>query len=101
MRATCTWGEGPDVLVVIEGTPVILYENPKHHKPPHGDWKHGFVTEGSFDLTINEAETFVEELITAIEEAKSLNKSYADYIEGEKNGSITGSSRYSKKEKAE
>ena len=73
MEATCTWGEGPDVLVELTGTNVILYEDPKHNTPPQGDYKHGFITEGSFDLTIAEAEHLASELLTAANKAKELD----------------------------
>lgn len=81
MKATCTWGDGPDVLVDLNGTGVILYEDPKHHKPPRGDFKHGYITEGSFDLTAEEAEILSNELKTAAAAARSLDKSYREYME--------------------
>lgn len=81
MEATCTWGDGPDVLVVLGGTEVIAYEHPRHNKPPRGDFKHGFITEGSFDLTADEAEIFAKDLMRAAKEARSLDESYHTWRE--------------------
>ena len=99
MKATCTWGDGPDVLVELKGTGVILYEKPKHNKPPRGDFKHGFITEGSFDLTVEEAEIFGNELLLAAKQAREIISSYCEYMKGEKNGRIREISSNSKKQK--
>lgn len=56
------------------GTTIILYEKPKHPKPPQGDFKHGYVEEGSIDLTIEEAKLLVIDLSTAIDQANRLEK---------------------------
>ena len=79
MKATCTWGVGPDVMVELKGTPIILSENPKHPKPPQSNFKHGYVTEGSFDLTAKEAETFADRLKEAAGQAKAYEKDLNTY----------------------
>jgi hypothetical protein len=71
-KATCTWGDGPDVLLTIENDTFILYEDPKHLLPPHGDYAHGYVTRGSMDLTIDEALALSIQLKSAAEKARFL-----------------------------
>ena len=72
MKAECTWGEGPDVLVVLDGTGVICYEHPKHLDK----FTHGLVSQGSLDLTSKEARTFAAQLIKAADAADELQKSW-------------------------
>lgn len=72
--ATCTWGEGPDVLLSFNGDRFILYEDPKHDKAPRGDYRHGHVTNGSMDLTAEEAEELGMQLIHAAREARELQR---------------------------
>jgi hypothetical protein len=73
-KATCTWGDGPDVLLTIENDIFILYEDPKHLLPPHGDYAHGYVTKGSSDLTIDEALALSAQLKDAADEARALER---------------------------
>jgi len=80
MKASCAWGDGPDVIVSLEGTKIILYEDP--HENNH--FKHGIVSEGSFDLTSNEAIELAHSLLMAARVAKDLDLSYNDYVEKEK-----------------
>ncbi len=72
IEAECTWGMGPDVMVRFKDQHFILYEKPKHNKPPRGDFKHGFVEQGSFDLTKEEALEFGDKLISAAKYAEEL-----------------------------
>jgi len=67
MKAECTWGEGPDVLVSLDGTTIVL-----HEKPVSDVWEHGVVTQGSLDLTAGEAEAFASELLGAAREVRNL-----------------------------
>lgn len=73
-KAAYTWGEGPDVMVTLEDCSFILYEKPQHQKPPRGDYIHGFVTKGSFDLTAKEARGFAFGLNEAARQAEDLNE---------------------------
>ena len=79
MKAECTWGEGPDVLVSLDDTIVMLYEGPWNPIPPRGASKHGFVKNGSFDLTADEAEAFGAALISAAQQSRELDKSFAEH----------------------
>ena len=79
IKATCTWGDGPDVLVVFENHPFILYENPKNDPPPRGQWAHGYVSIGSFDLTAEEAMILSNKLKAAAQVAMELDKSIREY----------------------
>ena len=86
IKASCTWGDGPDVLVVFDGMPFICHEDPKNYPPPRGQWKHGYVSEGSFDLTQDEARKLANELLAAADACESMEDSYNNYIEGAING---------------
>ena len=70
----CTWGQGPDVMMDFRNHQYILYENPRHNKPPQGDYKHGFVTKGSCDLTEKEARTLGNALIQAADKTRKYEK---------------------------
>ena len=69
MKAECTWGDGPDVLVMLNGTHIMLYEYPKNYER----FKHGEVSQGSLDLTSDEALLLAGELISAANSAKELD----------------------------
>lgn len=71
IRAVCTWGDGPDVLLVLEGKKLICYHNPKDEI----HWIHGIISEGSMDLTAHEALELAAELIRAAEDAIKLDES--------------------------
>jgi len=75
-KATCTWGDGPDVLLVLEDDFFILYEDPKHLEPPRGDYVHGYVTKGSMNLTADEALALAGQLRKAAMLAKELEREY-------------------------
>lgn len=70
MKAECTWGDGPDVLLVLDGTPVVLYENPDNFK----HWTHGTVCNGSADFTAAEARALAEQLLQAAQQAEDMDK---------------------------
>jgi hypothetical protein len=79
MKASCAWGDGPDVIVTLEGTKVILYEDPWNHDPPIGQYKHGLISQGSFDLTSKQARQLASELIKAAEGAEYLQNEIEEY----------------------
>jgi hypothetical protein len=79
MKASCTWGEGPDVILDLDGSLMVLYENP-HDKEA---WTHGAISDGSLDLTAAEAEELGIQLITASKQARDLSKSAQEYFDGE------------------
>lgn len=74
MRAVCAWGEGPDVLVVLEGTPIVIYENPYGFER----WEHGVVSKGSFDLNMKEALALAYSLIEATKQAIELEEGWRE-----------------------
>ncbi len=76
MKAECTWGDGPDVLVILEGTKVMLYEDPIDMDRS----VHGYTTQGSFCLTVKEALTLAGSLYVAAGQAMELDNSYRDYV---------------------
>ena len=83
-KATCTWGDGPDVLLSLEDDMFVPYEDPKHHAPPRGDYLHGYVTKGTMDLTADEALALAFELKAAAEQAKSFDRMCEEHDEAVK-----------------
>lgn len=87
VHATCTWGDGPDVILSMENHIFILHENPTIK-----GFKHGTVKRGSTDLTADEAIKLGNELINAAAQAKDLvriakdHDDYADLFEKSLNG---------------
>ena len=79
IKVSCAWGDGPDVLVSFEDKPFICYEDPKNDPPPRGQWVHGYVSKGSFDLTAEEARNFALELLNASKQVDDIEKSYEKY----------------------
>lgn len=75
MKVTCTWGDGPDVLLSLDGHLMVLHEEP-HDKEA---WTHGAVSDGSLDLTVEEAEELAHELIIAARGARELSLSYEEH----------------------
>ena len=71
MRATCTWGDGPDVLVVLDGKRLMCYENPDNFDKG----VHGFIREGSFELTSTEALKLASDLLIAARASLFLDES--------------------------
>jgi len=94
--ATCTWGDGPDVMVTLKDKPYILYEDPSDHD----HFMHGVVWEGSFDLTAKEALDLASRLQQAAFAAMELDRTAIEYEKREKmkNKSCTcvGGTRYIK-----
>jgi hypothetical protein len=76
---SCTWGVGPDVLVTFKNFPFILYENPKNDAPPKGQWAHGYVSKGAFDMNIDEAEKFAALLSEAAQSAREIEKGIKEH----------------------
>ena len=67
MKAVCTWGEGPDVMLCLEGTPLILGEH-----PDLSHFSYGVVTKGDLDLTADQAQELGLQLIKLAQQAKDL-----------------------------
>lgn len=88
MKATCTWGQGPDVLLELDGTGVVCYEDPFNYPPPRGRYKHGIISQGSTDLTIIEAKALIASLTAAVKKADELYQSYEDYCDNSSNNNI-------------
>ena len=80
MKALYTWSMGPDILVKLNGTPLLLHEDSKQHKPPGFGSTHGHVKEGSIDLTLLEAQTFADQLVKAIEQVKQNENVLTTYM---------------------
>lgn len=77
IKASCTWGDGPDVLITLDDLLFMLYEPPDQLDRA----VHGLVKKGSFALTANEALKFAKQLKQAALSAKELDKDYSDYMD--------------------
>lgn len=73
MRATCTWGEGPDVLLVLDGSDLMLYEPPSKFNIG----LHGYASQGSAGLTAAEARSLAAQLLAAADQADEIEASLA------------------------
>jgi len=69
--ATCTWGDGPDVLLVIKGIKMML-----HSPVVTGGGVHGLVDAGSVCLTAIEAKSLAIKLLNASYQADELTRGY-------------------------
>lgn len=69
--ASCTWGDGPDVLITLDGRRFTCYEAVQFSKRagqipgPFSTGLHGFVTKGSIAFTRNEALELAQQIFTA------------------------------------
>jgi len=79
-KATCTWGDGPDVILDLKDDVFILYEDPIHVRSSS---IHGHVTKGSMDLTTDEALVLAGELEAAANNAKELDRVCKEHDEAE------------------
>ena len=96
-KASCTWGEGPDVLVSLNpdsedrgshlNNRFILHEHPitraeldANGHANQGLYVHGSVESGSFDLTAAEATELAKSLLAAANACDRLDKSYEQYV---------------------
>jgi len=76
IKATCTWGDGPDVILTLNDKPFILYEDATDHR----HYIHGVVKKGSTDLTADEALDLAYQLTMAAHSAKQLDRQLGEYV---------------------
>lgn len=67
-KAECTWGDGPDVLVVVAGINISGFSLSQHANGDH-----------SFGLTSDEAKHLAAQLLTSAERADELDRSYFEH----------------------
>jgi hypothetical protein len=77
IKVSCTWGDGPDVLITLDDLLFMLYEPPDQLDRA----VHGLVKKGSFALTADEALKFAKQLKQAALGAKNLDKEYLNYLD--------------------
>ena len=82
IEAICTWGEGPDVLISLNGTELFLLEKPYKHKPPQGSSKYGHVKRGHVDLRVDQAMKLAADITLAAKQAIKMDESLAE-LEGQ------------------
>jgi hypothetical protein len=74
VKATCTWGDGPDILLTFEDHKIVL-----HEEPCGGGFVHGTVGNSSTDLNITQAKALVTFLLMAIEQVEYLEQCAEEY----------------------
>jgi hypothetical protein len=79
VEAKCTWGVGPDVMLVNNQKGYVLYKQPTSLDK----CIYGISYEGSIELCLDEAKALIISLQEAVENVEKLEKSYAEYIEKE------------------
>ncbi|KKL56277.1 hypothetical protein LCGC14_2247020 [marine sediment metagenome] len=77
MKAECAWGDGPDVIVSLEGSTMVLHESPNDKDT----WEHGTVSDGLLDLTADEAQDLGIDLITAAKQARDMDRMAREHDE--------------------
>jgi hypothetical protein len=80
MDAICTWGEGPDVMINLNGTILVLYEEPNMK-----GFKYGTIKQGSIDLRLDEAKEFRNILDKAIKEVERMQRELEEYVKNDIN----------------
>lgn len=79
ITASCTWGDGPDVLLVNGGKGYVIY------RVKEDGYISGVSSQGSMDLTVAEAEMLAYELLEAVRQVRDLENSYQELMEQEQN----------------
>lgn len=74
LKAGCTWGDGPDVMLVNEGKGYVLHEKVVWRNR----FTHGVSFEGSMDLTAKEAEILAMELLEVARQVRELEEAYEE-----------------------
>jgi len=77
LSASCTWGDGPDVLLCVNDRVVFLLEGVRP-----GISIHGHVKKAQIDLTALEARKLAYSLLNAAKQTDELNESCKQYFEG-------------------
>ena len=75
-KAVCMWGDGPAVLMGLEGQEMVLLEKPTVEG---SGFLYGKISKGCLDFTTNEARQLAFELINAANEADSLEQVGKDH----------------------
>ena len=78
IRAICTWGDGPDILLILEPDKDLLM---LYHDPIAKDIGiHGFCKDGSIPLSIQQAQDLARSLLDAVNKTIQLETSYEQYM---------------------
>jgi len=72
MKATNTWGDGPDIILSLEGSKMILLEPPEM-----GEFTEGTISKGNTDMTCAEAKTLAYELLSIVDHIEQMLKELA------------------------
>ena len=77
-KASCTWGDGPDVLLVNDGKGYLIYEEPE--TITHQERQSFY---GSACLSAKEAEDLAYSLLAAAAYAREMDRSVEEYFKHE------------------
>ena len=83
LRPECTWGDGPDVLLINEGQYYMLYDDPDKERTVHG-----ISYQGSFCLNKEEARRLAYDLLRCVSKVGEMEQQAKDYFENESNNFI-------------
>jgi len=72
----CTWGDGEDVMIIVDGSMFVPYEEPWQLDPPYPQFEHGIITKGSIGLRIDKAEELLRDLTISVAKAKQLDQEW-------------------------
>lgn len=78
LKPTCTWGDGPDIILENKGETYILYDDTQKC-----GFSHGCSFKGSFDLTLEEAIELRNNLNMVILQVKELKECTNEYFNRE------------------
>ncbi len=79
IKAECTWGEGSDIMLVIEDEEFgFQIFKPIQHLDKS---THGYMTSGAMDLTKEQARKLAQSLLDAVNMADILEHDLKDYVE--------------------
>ena len=84
IKVSCTWGEGPDILLTFKEHGIVLYED-----PDKTGFVHGHVNNASTDLRLDQAKLLVASLQMAIQHVEELEYSLEEYFKNEENNKQT------------
>lgn len=74
MKASCTIGDGPNIIVSLDGKELLLLEEPNRT-----NFKSGVVEHGQIELSVEEARNLVISLLSAIKQVQDFEEMGEEY----------------------
>jgi hypothetical protein len=79
MKVDCTWGQGPDIIIELDGTKTLCHEGLQETDR----YNHGTVSQGSIDLSAKQARELATQLLKAVAQVDGMEKSLEVYFNEE------------------